>query len=371
VALTNKIDAQDAAANLTKWLERQLPAGARPRVDDVHVPSASGLSTETVLFAATWTENGAEQRQRMVARVQPGDDGVFASYDLRKEADVMRALSDHTAVPAPKILFYEEDPAVLGAPFLVMAHVDGRVPSDDPPFTAAGWVLDLEPEQRRRMWSDSLRVLGDIHAADWRALGLGFLDTPEHASGLDAQIAHWERTFEWASQGRPNPTIEAALAHLKANRPADEGEKVLNWGDARVGNIIYADDLRPAAILDWEMVALASRELELGWWLFLARHHTEGVGLPLPEGIPDHAETLAEYERITGYRPVHMDYYEILAGTRLSILMVRAAQMLIDAGLLPADSTMAVNNPASQLLAKLLGHEAPTGDSTTFIGNRR
>lgn len=31
---------------------------------------------------------------------------------------------------------------------------------------------------------------------------------------------------------------------------------------------------------------------------------------------------------------------------------------------------MKLNNPASQLLAKLVGAEAPTGDSQSFIGNR-
>lgn len=50
--------------------------------------------------------------------------------------------------------------------------------------------------------------------------------------------------------------------------------------------------------------------------------------------------------------------------------MVRAAHMMMAMGLLPADSPMALNNPASQLLAKLLGLAAPTGVTTTFIGNR-
>ncbi|MDT7655768.1 MAG: hypothetical protein QOF38_483 [Pseudonocardiales bacterium] len=125
-----------------------------------------------------------------------------------------------------------------------------------------------------------------------------------------------------------------------------------------------------AAVLDWEMVALASRELELGWWLFLIRHHTEGIGLPLPEGIPDAAESIARYEQITGHQVRDIDYYEIFAGTRLAIIMVRAAHMMITAGLLPPDATMAVNNPASQLVAKLLGLPAPTGEAISFIGNR-
>ena len=50
--------------------------------------------------------------------------------------------------------------------------------------------------------------------------------------------------------------------------------------------------------------------------------------------------------------------------------MVRAAHMMIAAGLMPPDAPMAFNNPASQLLAKTLDLPAPTGTAVSFIGNR-
>jgi len=370
MALKNIIDTELAAKRLADWLASKQPDAQGTTVTDVHVPGAGGLSNETVLFTAHWRDGGGEHTQGMVARVQPDGPGVFPDYDLRKEAAVISALAEHSAVPVPQVYFFEKDPAVFGSPFLVMQRIDGRIPADDPPFTAAGWVLDLTPDQRRRMWHNSIDVLAQIHGVDWRAIGLDFLDTPENHSGLDAGLAQWRRTFEWAAEGEPNPTIEAALRWLDSHRPHGDEAKVLNWGDARVGNIIFADDLAAAGVLDWEMVALASREQELGWWLFLMRHHTDGVGLPLPAGIPDRGETIDYYERITGHTVCNLDYYEILAGTRLAILMVRAAHMMIAAGMMPPDSPMSQNNPASQLVAKLLDLPAPTGTTTSFIGNR-
>jgi aminoglycoside phosphotransferase (APT) family kinase protein len=371
MALKNIIDTDLAAKRLADYFSAKLPEAQDVTVTDVQVPGAGGLSNETVLFTATWREGGVEQTRGMVARVQPDGPGVFPEYDLRKEAAVIAALAEKSDVPVPGVYFFSEDPAVFGSPFLVMQRIDGRIPTDDPPFTATGWVLDLTPEQRRSMWHNSIDTLAQIHAVDWRALGLEFLDTPENHSGLDAGLAQWRRTFEWAAEGEPNPTIEAALAWLDEHKPdSDTEDKVLNWGDARVGNIIFSDDLVAAGVLDWEMVVLASREQELGWWLFLMRHHTEGVGLPLPEGIPDRDDTIAYYERTTGHRLQNVDYYEVLAGTRLAILMVRAAHMMIAAGLLPPDSPMALSNPASQLVATLLGLSAPTGETTSFIGNR-
>ena len=370
MALKNIIDTELAAKRLADWLGAKLPEAQDVIVTDVQVPGAGGLSNETVLFTASWREDGVEQTRGMVARVQPDGPGVFPEYDLSKEAAVIKALAEKSDVPVPDVYFFEDDPAVFGSPFLVMQRIDGRIPADDPPFTATGWVLDLTPEQRRQMWHNSIDVMAGIHGVDWNALGLGFLDTRDNHSGLDAGLAQWRRTFEWAAEGEPNPTVEAALDWLDANRPDGQEPKVLNWGDARVGNIIFSDDLAASGVLDWEMVVLASREQELGWWLFLMRHHTEGVGLPLPEGIPDRDETISYYERITGHRVQNVDYYEVLAGTRLAILMVRAAHMMIAAGLLPSDSPMAQSNPASQLVAKLLGLSAPTGSTTSFIGNR-
>jgi len=43
---------------------------------------------------------------------------------------------------------------------------------------------------------------------------------------------------------------------------------------------------------------------------------------------------------------------------------------MIDLGLLPPDTMMRFNNPASQLLAKLIGAEPPAGSVQSFIGNR-
>ncbi len=370
MALKNIIDTELAAKRLADWLASKQPDAQGITVTDVSVPGAGGLSNETVLFTANWRDADGEQTRGMVARVQPDGPGVFPSYDLAKEATVIRALADHSPVPVPRVYFFEDDPSVFGAPFLVMQRIDGRIPADDPPFTAAGWVLDLTPEQRRQMWHNSIDVLAQIHSVDWRALGLEFLDTRENHSGLDAGLAQWRGIFEWAAEGEPNPTIEAALRWLDEHRPEHDEPRVLNWGDARVGNIIFSDDLAPAGVLDWEMVELASREQDLGWWLFLTRHHTEGVGLPLPEGIPDRGETIDYYERATGHTLRDLDYYEVLAGSRLAILMVRAAHMMIGAGLLPPDSPMAQSNPASQLVAKLLDLPAPTGTTTSFIGNR-
>src|SRR5262245_38797864 len=110
MALSNKIDPRDANRSLTEWLTGRT-GDDDVRLGEVEVPTGTGgLSCDAVLFDATWTENGARREESLVARVAPpGSGGLFPGYDLEQEALIMRALSEYTDVPAPRVLFSEAD----------------------------------------------------------------------------------------------------------------------------------------------------------------------------------------------------------------------------------------------------------------------
>ena len=372
MALSNTRDPQESARQLQDWLAGRLDGATDVRVTDVQTPRASGLSNETLLFTASWNEGGEAKGGEYVARVAPQGPAVFPRYDLVTEQRVMQALAQHTSVPVPVTPWVETDVRVLGSQFLVMERLQGRVAADDPPFTTGGWVLEeLDPGQRAQMCDNVLVAIAGVHQADWRSLGLESLDRQELGeTALDQVLADWRATDEWAREGDGNPTVEAAWEWLEEQRPDDEGPPVLVWGDARIGNVLVGDDLSVVGVLDWEMVSLGPPELDLAWSSFLLRHHTDGVGAPWPEGFPDNDAVSARYEELTGHRVQNLDYYEVLAGVRLSILMHRAGNLMVLAGLLPPDAPMKVNNPATQELAKLIGAPAPSGAAQSFIGNR-
>jgi aminoglycoside phosphotransferase (APT) family kinase protein len=223
------------------------------------------------------------------------------------------------------------------------------------------------------MCESSLQALAAVHDLDWRAAGLGFLAPADGGSGssvLDADLAHWHDFYDWARAGETSPTVEAGFAWLEAHRPADDREPVLTWGDARIGNMMFGDDLAVNAVLDWEMAGLGQPDAEVAWWLFILRHHTEGIGAPVPDGFPTREEVVAIYEKASGRSVDHLDWYEVWAAVRLAIIMQRAGNLMIELGILPPDAPMRLNNPASQLLATLIGAPAPDGTTQSFIGNR-
>jgi len=340
---------------LIRWLGGVLPRAEDIEVTDLAAPSSSGFSNETLLFDLRYREAGEPHAESLVLRIQPTGYAVFPHYDLGQQFRTMQLLAA-TDVPVPEMLWLEsEDREIFGAPFYVMRRIDGRVPSDNPPYHASGWLVDATPEERRSVWLSCFEMMARIHRLDHRAVGFGFLEQPElGATGLDQEIAQYEKYLAWAARGRPQPTAEAAFEWIKANRPKDEPEGLV-WGDARVGNIIY-DGGKPAAVLDWEMVRIGPPGMDVGWAIFLDRHHSEGMGTPRLEGFPSYEETIAHYESHAGRKVENVDYYQVFAGFRFSVIMMRIAQQLALYGIMDRETAERFerDNMVTNLLARIL-----------------
>jgi aminoglycoside phosphotransferase (APT) family kinase protein len=360
VPIPQQRDPEVTRRQLTPWLASKMPGARDLTITNLAPPALTGFSSDTLLFDLAWTEDGRMHQEGFVIRIEPTACTVFPEYDIAQQFRVMQTLRAASDVPLPRIYWLEESPTVLGAPFFVMGKVAGRVPPDNPPYHAAGWMTEISPAERAALWWDGLDVLARIHRLDWQRLGLHSLDRTG-APGLDAQLDYYTRYLTWAARGRPQPVAEAAYAWLQRHKPV--GEPLgLCWGDARIGNMIFADG-RCRAVLDWEMATLGNPIQDLAWWLFLDRHHSEGIGLPRLDGLPGRDETVARYEELTGRPVAHLEYYEVFAAFRFAVIMCRLAQMLITFEALPPDSDMETNNIVTQLLAKMLDLPAPASPS--------
>ncbi len=349
-----KRDLETDGKKFRDWLARTIPGAQGVEITPLVAPTSSGFSNETLLCEASWSERGARRSESLVVRIQPIGYQVFPDYDMGLQFRTMQLLAK-TDVPVPRALWLAaEDREVFGAPFYVMARVAGRVPTDQPPYHVGGWMHEIAPEERRAIFLGCFEAMAKIHRLDVDQTGFGFLRRREFANGLDQELAYYKDYLAWAAQGREQPIAERALAWLEANKPSGERDGLV-WGDARIGNIIF-DGTKVAAVLDWEMVTVGSHEKDLGWAVFLDRHHSEGIGVPRLAGFPSYEEAIAHYEACGGRRVRHLHYYQVFAGFRFAVVMMRIAQQLLHYGMMNAEQSRAFeqNNTVTQLTAKLL-----------------
>jgi len=354
---------------LADWLAERIEGSSGVRIGELRAPSANGFSNITALFEAAWRSQGAEKRRRLVARIEPTGEGLFPTYDVGRQFDIMRAL-ESSAVPAPKALWMERDATILGSPFFVMEHIEGHVPSDDPSFAASGWILGLTPQQRRELCDNAIAALIRVHQVDWRGGGLDWLRRRGEGTSAERELAYYEHFYRWAAEGLTVPVIEAGLAWARERIPADD-DLVLSWGDSRIGNMIFSDDLRVLAVIDWEGASLATREKDLGHWLQLTHVYTEQFGFDLPEGFPDRATLLRRYEELSDQQLGDVRFYEVMSGIHSSIQAMRALTLMGKATSQGRNDAAIVNNPFTRGLARLIGVEMPAEGGLNILTGKR
>lgn len=336
-------------AALENWLR------SRPDLDVGEVTfswASNGFSAETI-FAEVLGRGG--DRRNLVFRVEQPGGQIFLDTDIADQARMLEALASN-GIPVPEVLALEEDCGVAGRRFLVMSRCQGRNFPQSPNYLANGWVKDLTAPQRSLLWSNALTVLGQINrlTADD---GFGFLDRPQYGDpGLDQYLGWLSAWRDVAVGDQPSAVIDAALDWLLTNRPGNLPVQVI-WGDSNPCNILFDTDLNVTAALDFEAAALGPAEVDLGWWFFMERRRSHGR--EQLSGVPGRAECVAIYEKALGRPAVAVDYFEVLGGLRMALVIARTNRRLVETGALSQLGKVAQDNPIAVTLAGLIGREAP------------
>ncbi len=323
-------DPRQLRSRLEAWFAELLPEGSSPSVPELDAAtSANGMSSETVLLTASWTEDGTRREEQLVARVapDPADVPVFPEYDLQRQFDVIRLVGELTSVPVPKVWWSDASGKATGVPLFVMERVDGLVPPDVMPYTFGdNWLYDATPEQRRTLQDSTVEVLAELHGidnVDDRFAFLG-LDDPGDTA-LRRRVNHTKAWYEYARGGHRSALVERGLTWLDDHWPTQEGPAVVAWGDSRIGNVMYRG-FRPCAVLDWEMASLGPRELDLAWLTYAHAVFEDLAHVFELPGMPDFLrpdEVASTYESLTGYAPRDLDFYTVYAAVQWGIVFVR------------------------------------------------
>ncbi len=295
---------------------------------------------------------------------------IFLAADVVREGRVVAGVGAARLAPVPRVIGVEPSADILGRPFFVMEHVDGRVPLARPSIHLVGWLPKLTIDQRQVLWSSAIDALVAIHATPWPVTHPFLLDGTDAATVLERHIARMVEWYRWTTRGREYPITDAGIDRLIGGLPAvSHTEPVLVWGDARVGNMIFGADDRVAAAIDWEVATIGSPAIDVAHWLFFDDFMTAASGIDALPGWPDRATTIVEYESRSGRRLTDLAYFELMDEVFMATTLIRQSDWRVERGVALSDTRMGHDNAVTQMLARRLGLATP-GLSPDYVEHR-
>jgi aminoglycoside phosphotransferase (APT) family kinase protein len=291
------------------------------RIGEIRRPEV-GWSHETMLFDASWDEAGETVIRGLCLRRDPGDTLLRHRSDLATQFRVLQCLAD-TPVPTPRPYWFEPDPSVLDAPFLVMERVPGTCPE---PWDREGRQFYIDAAGRGALPVSFTRTLAALHTLDWEDAGLGFLGVP--GPGPDfalRELERWGELIELSGHG-PEPVLTDLVRRLRDDAPTPQ-RLTLVHGGYRTGNLLIDDD-RISAVLDWELQAIGDPMFDVAYVLSdLNRTDTD-----LLSNVVSRDQFYREYEAATGIEidDLACRYYEMLYTMRAAAFWMSASGLYAD-----------------------------------------
>jgi aminoglycoside phosphotransferase (APT) family kinase protein len=186
-----------------------------------------------------------EDTSSWILRRPPLGHVLATAHDMSREYRVMMALGS-TDVPVPAMLGFCADTELIGAPFYVMAYIDGT------PYRRKEDLTVLGPERTRTIALGLVDTLARLHSVDPDVIGLRDFGRPD--GFLERQVRRWRQQLQ-ASYSRDIAGANELYQRLAESVPPQSPPGIVH-GDYRLDNILVGPTDRPAAVIDWEMATL-------------------------------------------------------------------------------------------------------------------
>ena len=181
-----------------------------------------------------------------VLRRQPPGKLLQSAHAVDREYRVITALHN-TDVPVPKTYDYCENLEITGTKFFLMDHVKGKI----------YWDLLLPNKsrtERREIYLSMNDTISKLHNVDFSNIGLSEYGKYENYMGR--QIARWTKQYK-DSETVYLEEIERLIDWLPKNIPSGDDTSIVH-GDFRLDNMIFDENNRVIAVLDWELSTLGN-----------------------------------------------------------------------------------------------------------------
>jgi aminoglycoside phosphotransferase (APT) family kinase protein len=311
VVVAEEIPGMDVAA-LRPWLAERLSGRVDPAAELGAELIAGGRSNLT--YRLTYGDADVVLRRPPLGHVLP------TAHDMGREYRVLSALRD-SDVPVPCPIGLCTDDSVLGTPFYVMEHVDGRV------LRTADDAADIGESAADLLCERLVRTLVAIHSVDVEAAGLAGFGRPD--GYLERQVRRWQQQWD-RSKTRDLPAYDALVRRLTRHLPPNAPGALVH-GDYRLDNALVRLDPEPevAAVVDWEMSTLGDPLADLGLTLtyWADAGDEERGGIPVgatvtaAPGFWSGARFAARYAELTGRDTGDIAYYVAFGHFKLAVIL--------------------------------------------------
>ena len=242
-----------------------------------------------------------------------------SAHDMLREYRILERLA-RADLRVPRPVASSDDLSIVGAPFYLMERLDG--------FVVRKTVPPELPDEasRRALSADIIELMAELHAADWKAIGLDEV-VPASGDYLHRQIRRWQKMWA-ATRTRTIPYLEEVGHWVEQNVPHSP-ETTIVHGDFKLDNLIIRPGLPPrcAALLDWELSTIGDPLADLAWLMVWWAEPGEQIKEPLrlcmatgEGGFLSRDELRALYEQRTGRDTSRIGWYQVFGLWRLAIL---------------------------------------------------
>lgn len=229
------LEPQDLQVALQRYL-REAAGDERPV--QIRGRLSGGWSVDTFRV-----DVGGEQ---LVLRVANADHPLQTSP--AKEARLF-PLAVKAGIPSPRLVHAVDDAKWLGGPFSLSSFVLGEAPNVWSARRMDALVASAGSKQLLSSLADVALRIQSVPVEDGAQEPPSTLGLQPADYRVAADVARWVELLRQATRARA--ALETAGEWLGANAPATE-EVVFQHHDFRLGNVLYAKDGTPQAVLDWE-----------------------------------------------------------------------------------------------------------------------
>lgn len=262
----------------------------------------------------------SNENTTFVLRRPPLGHVLDTAHDMSREFRVISALNG-TSVPVAQPLLFCDDKDVIGAPFYLMAKVEGQVLRD---FEDA---VDVGPAQIPQLSYRLVNTLGRLHATDPAAVGLDDFGRPD--GFLERQIRRWTKQLN-SSRSRDVPGIDDLAERLALRIPTTQRNAIVH-GDYRLDNVIVArneaNEWDVAAVVDWEMSTLGDPLTDIGlfctYWAAMGSDTLIPMALEVdaPAPFPTTDDLITSYADTSGLDMSDLPWYIAFGCFKLGVIL--------------------------------------------------